>query len=155
QGPKEKTAPGSYASWDALRAELGRRIMAHPTARQNSSGKWDCQGTCHDGQGDTGLFYDPHTNQAHCNKKCDQTAILRAFGLPTAPAKNESEDGDEGVDDEPRMSKAAMAVELAAGAELFHNAEGRTFARVAVNGHLETWPLKSSSFKRWLGARFW
>jgi hypothetical protein len=67
------------------------------------------------------------------------------------------ETGEEERDevDEPRMSKAAMVVDLAADAELFHNAEGRTYARVAVNGHIETWPLRSSSFKRWLGACFW
>ncbi len=76
---------GQFANWDALRAELGRRIVAHETARKNGSGKYDCRGICHDGKGNTGLFYDPAINQAHCNKGCEQAAILRAFGLPVKP----------------------------------------------------------------------
>jgi len=78
-------AGGGYATWDALRAELGRRIEAHESARRNAAGRIDCRGICHSGEGNTGLFYDPSTNQAHCNKGCDQAAILRAFGLPEAP----------------------------------------------------------------------
>ncbi|HEY7184330.1 MAG TPA: hypothetical protein VIC84_23040, partial [Blastocatellia bacterium] len=78
-------AAGAFASWDALRAELGRRIAAHKSARTNSSGKIDCQGICHGGEGNTGLFYDPVKNHAHCNKGCDQVTILRAFGLPDEP----------------------------------------------------------------------
>jgi putative DNA primase/helicase len=76
---------GGFATWDALRAELGRRIMAHETARKNSAGNWDCRGICHDGEGNTGLFYVPSTNQAHCNSHCEQEVILRAFGLPEKP----------------------------------------------------------------------
>ncbi len=76
---------GQFANWDALRAELGRRIVAHETTRKNGGGKYDCRGICHEGKGNTGLFYDPATNQAHCNKGCEQAAILRAFGLPEKP----------------------------------------------------------------------
>jgi hypothetical protein len=82
---------GHFATWDALRAELGRRIMAHPTTRQNGSGNWDCRGICHDGEGNTGLFYNPSTNQAHCNSYCEQAAILRAFRLPEQPDLQERE----------------------------------------------------------------
>lgn len=78
-------AGGRFVTWDALRAELGRKIMAHETARQNAAGNWDCRGICHDGEGNTGLFYNRSTNQAHCNSHCDQATILRAFGLPTEP----------------------------------------------------------------------
>lgn len=81
---------GQFASWDALRAELGRRIAAHETAQKNSSGKYDCRGICHNGKGNTGLFYDPAVNQAYCNKRCEQAAILRAFGLPDKPQTQNS-----------------------------------------------------------------
>ena len=81
---------GGYATWDALRAELGRRIMAHDTARENHAGNWDCRGLCHGGEGNTGLFYTPANNQAHCNSRCEQAVILRAFGLPDRPEQGDS-----------------------------------------------------------------
>lgn len=74
-----------FATWAELRHELGERIRNHETARRNSSGNYDCRAICHDGKGSTGLFYDPAVNQATCNKGCDQTVILRAFGLPDKP----------------------------------------------------------------------
>jgi hypothetical protein len=72
-------------SWGALRAELGRRIMAHPSARPNGQGKWNCCALCHGGKGSIGISYDQATNQAYCNKGCDQATVLRAFGLPERP----------------------------------------------------------------------
>src|SRR5262249_28607324 len=74
---KTKHGAGTFATWDALRAELGRRIMAHSTAAKNPAGNWDCRGICHDGEGNTGLFYDPSNNQAHCNSHCEQSTILK------------------------------------------------------------------------------
>lgn len=76
---------GTFSTWGALLAELGRRIEAHESARRNDSGKIDCRGICHNGKGNTSLFFDPSTNKAICNKGCDQAAILRAFGLPEKP----------------------------------------------------------------------
>lgn len=78
---------GQFASWDALRAELGRRVIAHESSRKNDKGRYDCRALCHDGKGVTGMFYDPATNNAICNKGCDQAAILRAFGLPNRPER--------------------------------------------------------------------
>jgi hypothetical protein len=86
--PQPTSANGQYATWDALRAELGRRISNHSTAKKNKSGNWDCQAICHNGNGKTGLFYNPSTNQAYCNNKCDQAQILKAFGLPDEPTAN-------------------------------------------------------------------
>lgn len=79
------SAGGGYATWEDLRAELGRRIAAHKTARKNSLGNIDCQGICHNGEGGSGLYYSPSKNTAHCNKGCDQATVLRAFGLPDEP----------------------------------------------------------------------
>jgi len=86
---------GGFATWDALRAELGRRIIAHETARKNAKGNWDCRGICHDGEGNTGLFYNPSTNQVNCNSKCDQPMILRAFGLPVQPSNADNSAGSD------------------------------------------------------------
>ncbi|HYE72002.1 MAG TPA: hypothetical protein VEF04_01675, partial [Blastocatellia bacterium] len=69
-----------------------------------------------------------------------------------------TEAGDVEIEDEekePRQSKASLLIELAQDIELFHNAEGKTFATINVNGHRETYLLKSSHLKRYLAARFY
>jgi len=40
-------------------------------------------------------------------------------------------------------------------AELFHTPDGEAHATLTVNGHKETWPLKSKRFKQWLLRRFY
>jgi hypothetical protein len=71
-----------FASYEERHAELKRLIKAHPTAKQNDRGIFDCQGICHDGVGSTALMFNPATDAVHCNKGCDYAAVLRAFGLP-------------------------------------------------------------------------
>ena len=34
--------------------------------------------------------------------------------------------------------------------ELFHTATGTAFANILVNGHRETWPIRSKRFRGWL-----
>jgi hypothetical protein len=34
--------------------------------------------------------------------------------------------------------------------ELFHTATGTAFANILVNGHRETWPIRSKRFRSWL-----
>lgn len=87
-----RPSAGQFATWDALRAELGRRVMADEYATKNSLGRWDCRARCHDGKGRTGLFYDPGTNQTRCNKGCDQATILRVYGLPEKPENQQKAD---------------------------------------------------------------
>lgn len=56
---------------------------------------------------------------------------------------------------EGRQRAADVAVELAiaAGIELFHGpgADGAAYATVPINGHHETYPIKTDRFKRWIG----
>ncbi len=90
--PKPKagqTTTGSYPTYDAIYAELGRLMMAHPTAEQNSSGKWDVQGICHNGKGNTGAFWDPVKGRGYCNV-CDEATMLRGWGLPEAPTSKKA-----------------------------------------------------------------
>ncbi|HEX7312315.1 MAG TPA: DUF3854 domain-containing protein [Pyrinomonadaceae bacterium] len=54
-----------------------------------------------------------------------------------------------------RKSQATVLVELAGGADYFHTSEGTAYASVEINGHLETWPLKSQGFRDWLLRRFY
>lgn len=42
-----------------------------------------------------------------------------------------------------------------ADAGLFHAADGTSYADLEINGHRETWPIRSKGFKRWLARRFY
>lgn len=47
-------------------------------------------------------------------------------------------------------SQATILVELASGADLFHTPEGEAFATITIDGHRETWPLRTKPVRRWL-----
>lgn len=62
---------------------------------------------------------------------------------------------DECGDDRGRGPKQAdLLIELAQEAELFHCPDAIAFADLMVNGHRETWPVRSKGFRRWLARRF-
>ncbi|MGI8553473.1 MAG: DNA polymerase [Dehalococcoidia bacterium] len=56
-----------------------------------------------------------------------------------------------------RSSQASRLVTLATALdmELFHTPEGLPFVSVAIDGHRETWPLRSKSAKHWLARQFY
>src|SRR5262245_59791380 len=56
----------------------------------------------------------------------------------------------------PQKEKAAdILIRLATGAEeLFHAPDGTGYAIIPVDDHLETWPIRSRGFKRWLARAF-
>jgi hypothetical protein len=50
---------------------------------------------------------------------------------------------------------ADILIDLSAGAEeLFHAPDGTGYATIPVDDHLETWPVRSKGFKRWLAREF-
>ena len=51
-------------------------------------------------------------------------------------------------------SQADILIELAGSAELFHTPDGKAFADLGINGHRETWPIRSKPFRRWLARGF-
>ena len=51
-------------------------------------------------------------------------------------------------------SQADILLELAQTAELFHAPDGTGFADLDINGHRETWPIRSKGFRRWLARRY-
>lgn len=54
-------------------------------------------------------------------------------------------------DDGPRKSQATLLAELATVSDLWHSSgQGVAYATIPVNGHRETWPIRSAGFKRWL-----
>lgn len=63
---------------------------------------------------------------------------------------------DDGAQAKPKsnakLTQADTLVQLATGdgIELFHAADGKTYADVILNNHRETWPIKSTGFRRWL-----
>lgn len=58
-------------------------------------------------------------------------------------------------DDSGRGPKQAdLLIELAREAELFHSPDATAFADLVVNGHRETWPVRTKGFRRWLARRF-
>jgi DNA polymerase I-like protein with 3'-5' exonuclease and polymerase domains len=61
----------------------------------------------------------------------------------------------ETVEAEGRASQADKLVQIAEAASLFHDPAGDCYARVPIAGHLETWPLRATGFRRWLAGEFW
>ena len=52
-------------------------------------------------------------------------------------------------------TQADILIDLARMAELFHAADGTAFADLDINGHRETWPVRTKGFKRWLARQFY
>jgi hypothetical protein len=51
--------------------------------------------------------------------------------------------------------QADVLIGLANDAELFHTPDRNAFADIDVDGHRETWPIKSKGFRRWLLHRYY
>lgn len=51
-------------------------------------------------------------------------------------------------------TQADILIKLALSAELFHAPDGTGFADISINGHRETWPIRSKGFRRWLARGF-
>jgi hypothetical protein len=60
----------------------------------------------------------------------------------------ESGDGGRGP------TQADILIDLTETADLFHSADGTAFADLDINGHRETWPVRTRGFKRWLARQF-
>jgi len=75
-------------------------------------------------------------------------AGCRVMALDDALAEENGERGRRGP------SQADILLDLAQSAELFHAPDGSGFADLDVNGHRETWAIRSKGFRRWLVRRF-
>ncbi|MFB9985329.1 hypothetical protein ACFSQQ_09575 [Mesorhizobium kowhaii] len=51
-------------------------------------------------------------------------------------------------------TQADILIGLAQTAEVFHTPDGASFADLDINGHRETWPIRTKGFRRWLSRRF-
>ena len=46
-----------------------------------------------------------------------------------------------------------MLIEMGVCEDLFHTAAGTAFADILINGHRETWPIRSKRFRAFRGSR--
>src|SRR5262245_4468091 len=51
--------------------------------------------------------------------------------------------------------QADILIDLAGAADKFRTADGRVWTDFYLDGHRETWPVRSAGFKWWLRHRFW
>jgi len=75
-------------------------------------------------------------------------AGCRVTALDEALAEETGEDSGRGP------KQADLLIEMAQEAALFHGPDATAFADLQVNGHRETWPVRTKGFKRWLARRF-
>ena len=69
-------------------------------------------------------------------------------------ALDEAIAGESGDAGRREPTQADILVELAADVDLSHAPDGTAFADVDINGHRETWPLRSTGLRRWLARCF-
>jgi hypothetical protein len=53
------------------------------------------------------------------------------------------------------VSSTDVLLNVATAARLFHASEGTGFADLIVDGHRETWPLRSKRFQAWLRQQYY
>ena len=101
-----------------------------------------------------------------CSEGCTYAELCEAIGLdpdavdatPTTAAEDTNapsgEDGKtNGSQEQKKPSLADRIVVLTTDVEFFHTPDKEPFARFEVNGHRETWSVKSKTFERWLARR--
>jgi hypothetical protein len=77
-----------------------------------------------------------------------KSAGCRVTALDEALAEENGDRGRRGP------TQADILIDLAQSAELFHAPDGAAFADIDINGHRETWPIRSKGFRRWLARLF-
>jgi hypothetical protein len=75
-------------------------------------------------------------------------AGCRVRVLDDAIAEESGEAGGRGP------TQADILIDLAQSAELFHTPDSTGFADLDINGHRETWPIRSKGFRHWLTHRY-
>lgn len=86
-----------------------------------------------------------------------EVAVLGPLVDPqiTALAEQVDEKACEGANsDDEKQSQATLAANMATAWELWHTPAGDAYATVPVGEHIETWPIKSQTFKRYVAKCF-
>jgi hypothetical protein len=79
--------------------------------------------------------------------------VKDAINAAVVPDANDDDQAD--ADDGGSKKQSDLLVQLAASAQLFHDGDNNAYADIAINGHRETWPVKSSGFKSWLTREYY
>ena len=108
---------------------------------------------------DPGIPFQPDVLASLCElKRQDQAAFerLRARLRKTGCRVTELDDAiAKEIGESDRGPKQAdILINLTADIDLFHDATDTGFADLEINGHRETWPLRSKGFKRWIARRY-
>src|SRR5262245_28392834 len=77
-----------------------------------------------------------------------KSAGCRVTALDKAIPEENREGGGRGP------KQADILIDLALSAGLFHAPDGTGFADLDINGHRETWPIRTKGFRRWLARGF-
>ncbi len=72
----------------------------------------------------------------------------------TALADQADQHGGDRCDDGEPESQSTIAANMAAAWDLWHTSGSDAYATVPVGDHLETWPIKSQTFKRYVAKQF-
>jgi len=77
-----------------------------------------------------------------------KNAGCRVTALDEAIAEENGDAGGRGP------TQADILIGFAGAAELFHAPDGTGYADLKIDGHRETWPIRSKGLRRWLARRF-
>src|SRR5262245_34018969 len=84
-------------------------------------------------------------NQAEKIPNVDRTALdLQAASSHTTGESNERQ-----------PKQVNILIDLVQSANLFHTTDGTGYADIEIDGHPETWPIRSKGFRRWLLRQFY
>ena len=75
-------------------------------------------------------------------------AGCRVTALDDAIAEENGDAGGRGP------TQADILIDIAQSVALFHTPDGSGYADLDINGHRETWPIRSKGFRRWLARRW-
>ena len=53
------------------------------------------------------------------------------------------------------MNSSDVLLNIASAARLFHTTDGTAYADLIIDGHRETWPLRSKRFRGWLRQQYY
>lgn len=92
-------------------------------------------------------------NKVSDRLKVDASVIRSMFREQEKRATDFAEDDTEAIFE--KKSHSTLIVEMAADFELFHTSEPKAYATLEVEGHYETWSIRSRGFKLLIKDRFY
>jgi len=101
--------------------------------------------------GDVSDWLESDPSGARLVRECEDAPLWD----PSARLPPDEEKEETGPPGELKKKQADVLIELASSVELFHDRDDVGYARFDVNGHKESWLIRSKGFKRWLARGFY